>query len=370
MSLAGGKSFDRLPGRPVAAALLVAARRRLSWELAGSAPHRWLLSQARPTGLGAIPNDLRPGNPSLGRQIVAGAFVLAGETLALGRGGNPWNRASPSRRFAVALHRFVWLRDLLAAGPEGSAEALRLTLEWSRTFGGWNAFAWSPEALERRVFNLACAIRALSVRASDAEASQLALDLARQARFLLRIDDGPARAAERAAAAALAATALAADRLLAHALDRLRRALRAAAPAEGGHGSRSPQAALELYFDLAALDEALSQRGLAPPRRRRAGTARAVRRRRSSSISTWRRWTRRCPSGASRRRRSCRGRSTGWGRRCGSSPCATGAWRRSRAARRWSAPMSPPRRCGTSSRGGPCRPNAADTIGWKVPRSR
>ena len=265
MSLAGGKSFDRLPGRPVAAALLVAARRRLSWELAGSAPHRWLLSQARPTGLGAIPNDLRPGNPSLGRQIVAGAFVLAGETLALGRGGNPWNRASPSRRFAVALHRFVWLRDLLAAGPEGSAEALRLTLEWSRTFGGWNAFAWSPEALERRVFNLACAIRALSVRASDAEASQLALDLARQARFLLRIDDGPARAAERAAAAALAATALAADRLLAHALDRLRRALRAAAPAEGGHGSRSPQAALELYFDLAALDEALSQRGLAPP---------------------------------------------------------------------------------------------------------
>src|SRR5690606_30649212 len=39
---------------------------------------------------------------------------------------------------------------------------------------------------------------------------------------------------------------------------------RAVAP-DGGHATRSPQAALELLFDLSALDEALAQRGLAAP---------------------------------------------------------------------------------------------------------
>jgi uncharacterized heparinase superfamily protein len=266
--VAGESVTDRLPGRYFAAALAVAARRRLGQEWAGTPPHRWLLAQGRPDGLAAIPRDLRPANPSAGRQILAGAFVLGGETLAPGERGDPWNRASPSRRFAVALHRFGWMRDLLAAGPEGASEGLRLTLGWSRTFGSWNAFAWSPDVLERRVFNLACTVRALCARASDAEVARIAHDLCRQARALLQVDDGPARAAERAAVAAVAGAALAGragDRLLARSLARLRRALPAAVAPDGGHASRSPQAALELLFDLTTLDDALSQRGLAAP---------------------------------------------------------------------------------------------------------
>jgi uncharacterized heparinase superfamily protein len=266
--MAAGSLMDRLPGRPVAAALLVAARRRMGEEFAGTPPHRWLLSQGRPDGLAAMPQDLRPADLSAGRQILAGAFLLAGETLAPGPKGDPWNRPSPSRRFAVALHRFGWMRDLLATGHEGAAEGLRLTLEWSRTFGRWNGFAWSAEVLERRVFNLACAIRTLSARASDAEAARLALDLARQARVLLQFDLGPTGAAERAAAGALAGAALAGragDRLLAGGLKRLCQALPQTVMSDGGPAARSPQAALELYFDLVTLDEALTQRGLAPP---------------------------------------------------------------------------------------------------------
>jgi uncharacterized heparinase superfamily protein len=266
--MAAGYVIDRLPGRDIALALATAARRRLDQEWAGTPPHRWLLARARPEGLAAEPHDLRPANLSAGRQILAGAFVLGGETLAPGRGGDPWDRPSPSRRFAVLLHRFGWMRDLLAAGPEGASEGLRLTLQWARVFGRWNAFAWAPETLERRVFNLACAVRPLAARASDAEAARLAHDLCRQAHGLLGLHEGPARAAERAAAAAVAATALAGtagERLLDRALCRLRRALPATVAPDGGHASRSPQAALELLFDLSTLDEALAQRGLAAP---------------------------------------------------------------------------------------------------------
>jgi uncharacterized heparinase superfamily protein len=161
-----------------------------------------------------------------------------------------------------------WLKDLLSLGEAGADEGLRLVLEWRRSFGRWNAFAWDPEVLERRVFNLACAARAICARASDAEIAAISLDLARQARFLLRVDAGPGRGSERAAAAAVGASALsgrAGERLLVRALRELEAALPKSVEPDGGHASRSPQAALELLFDLLTLDDALVQRGIAAP---------------------------------------------------------------------------------------------------------
>ncbi|MCR5878074.1 heparinase II/III family protein [Phenylobacterium sp. J367] len=201
-------------------------------------------------------------------RILAGAFVLAGATLTVGPRGDPWDRPSPDRAFAVALHRMGWLKDVVAAGAPGPAEALRLVLEWRRAFGRWNGFSWNPEVLERRVFNLACQARAICARASEAEAAHVALDLARQARFLLRASEGPVRAAERSAAAAVAATALGGrpgEQLLSAALLKLERTLPVTVLPDGGHATRSPQAALELLFDLLTLDDALVQRGVAPP---------------------------------------------------------------------------------------------------------
>ena len=259
---------NRVPGRYTLMALGVAARRQVGAEWRGSLLHRALLAGPKPAGLGAMPLDLRPADPENGRRILAGALVFGGETLAPGPRGDPWDRASPSRRFAVALHRFGWMRDLLALGDPGAAEGLRLTLEWRRLFGRWNAFSWSPEVLEHRVFNLACAARAICAKASDAETAQIAADLARQARFLLSVNDGPARAAERAAAAAVAASALGqkvGEPLLDRALNRLAHVLPDTLSHDGGHASRSPQAALELFFDLTTLDDALAQHGIAAP---------------------------------------------------------------------------------------------------------
>ncbi len=261
-------ALSRLPGRTSLMALGAAARRQLMAEWRGSALHRASLLAPRPEGLGVQPRDLRPGDVETGARLLAGAFTFAGLTLQLGPQGDPWDRPSPSRRFAEALHGFGWMGDLLTQGEAGARAGLRLTLDWGRLFGGWNSFAWGADLAERRVFNLACAARSLCAAASEAETAAIALDLARQARFLLRVSEGPFRAAERAAAAGVAGAALAGQTggtILTAALRQLERTLPLTVEADGGHASRNPQAALELLFDLRCLDAALEDRGLAAP---------------------------------------------------------------------------------------------------------
>jgi uncharacterized heparinase superfamily protein len=245
-----------------------AAYRRLEHEWFGTPAHLLTLGGRKPQGLVAHPHDLRPASPEKGRQILEGVFQLGGSGLRVGANGDPFDRPSPSRAFAIELHGFSWLRDLLVLGEQGVRPGVRLFMDWRRLFGGWNDFSWSPAVLERRVFNLACAARTLAMEASDAEIAAIEDDLARQARHLLAISQDPGRAVERAAAAGAAGCALggpAGERLINRALGRLRRRLPKAVLGDGGHASRSPQRGLELLLDLLTLEDALSQRGREPP---------------------------------------------------------------------------------------------------------
>ena len=264
----GLAALTRLPGGLFALALAEGARKQLRREWTGSPMHRWRIARPRPHGLAARPRDPRPPNLEIGRQILAGRFEFGGVALETGTRGDPWDRPSPSRKFAQVLHGLDWMSDLLACGSVGATEGLRLTLDWSRVFGRWNSFSWSPEILERRVFNLACAAHVICATASDVERDQVAQDLAPQARCLLGDLEPPTHAAERALAVALAGAALAGEageQLIDRGLVRLEQALPHTVQADGGHASRCPAAALELLFDLQTLDEALVQRGVAGP---------------------------------------------------------------------------------------------------------
>jgi len=249
-------------------AVLTALGRQARAEWFGSPLHRLLISRPRVTGFVVFPRDFRPPHAETGLAILSGLYDFAGRALMVDPGGDPWNRASPSRGFAAELHKFGWLRHLMAADETGPREALRLVLEWGRVFGRWNSFSWGGEILERRVFNLACAMGALAAQASDAETERLASLLARQARQLLKIRDPGQRAAERAVAAATAAAMLpgrAGDQLLARTLKRINRVLPQAVLPDGGHVSRSPEAALDLLLDLLSLDDGWAQRGFEAP---------------------------------------------------------------------------------------------------------
>lgn len=230
----------------------------------GSSLHRLSIAYPAPRGLAARPHDLRPANPEAGRQRLESRWVFHGEVMELQPGGDPWDRASPSRRHAAAFHSFDWAGDVLALGDEGAREVLRLALEWRRLFGLWNGFSWTGRPLERRVFNWACALSHLVAPASDAELAALTVDLARQARCLLGDIGADDRQMERAAAAGVAGAALggpAGDAILQRALRRLERGLPQAVAPDGGHASRSPERSLELLLDLLTLDDGLSQLG-------------------------------------------------------------------------------------------------------------
>ena len=245
-------------------AVWAALARQSRTEWYGSPPHLARLSGPRAQGFAAFPRDFRPADPDTGRAILTGTFDFAGERMPVGRGGEPWNRPSPSRAFAEALHQLGWLRDLLALGEEGAREALRLTEEWRLVFGRWSSFAWCGEVLDRRVVNMATSLGPMVALASEAEVEMLAELLVRQARHLLIAREPAGRAAERAAAVALAGTAIAGragDRLLARALPRLVKLIPRTVLLDGGHASRSPEAGLELLLDLMSLADGLEQRG-------------------------------------------------------------------------------------------------------------
>lgn len=262
----------KLPSASSAALALRAAsegaRRLAEREWFGTPLHRLTLAGPKPLGMAANPRDLRPVEPERGRRVLGGVFDLAGTEMVVGQQGDPFDRPSPNRRFAVALHRMGWMGDLLTTGDAGAKLGLRLAIDWRRVFGRWNGFSWGPDVLERRVFNLACAARRLTYGASDAERTLVLDDLARQARHLASIGQAPERALERAVAAGVAGCALggeAGDRLIDLSVTRLKHDLAAVVSHDGVHASRSPQAGLELLFDLLTLDDALHQRGQAGP---------------------------------------------------------------------------------------------------------
>ncbi len=200
--------------------------------------------------------------------MMQGHFDLGGAVLEIGRGGDPWDRVSPSRPFAMALHSMAWLPDLLSAGSDAKAEARRLILTWSGIFGKSNAFSWGDPVLCRRVFALACALPKVLPEADPIERARILQDFARQARHLASSLHKPHRAADQAIAVALAGCVLsgkAGADLLRKGLRRLNVALPSSFNATGGHATRSPQAALELMFDLRTLAGALLQKGMPPP---------------------------------------------------------------------------------------------------------
>jgi uncharacterized heparinase superfamily protein len=260
--------LDDMPGAHLPSAIVAAFQRQVAYELNVGALRAGRLDGARGPNLMATPRDFRPCDPPLGKAMLGGRFVLGGAMIDVGPGGDPWDRISPSRSFAVALHRFDWAPHLLACGEAGAREALRLFLEWRRLFYQPNRFVWSGEVLERRLFNLSCGARRMAGVASDAEAGVLFNALLHQARYLSGLSDGPARLAPRLTVAFTAAAALSgrsAERLAARTLARLGLALSDAVLPDGGLKSRSPQAGLELLLDLLTLDDVLLQRGRETP---------------------------------------------------------------------------------------------------------
>lgn len=134
-----------------------------------------------------VPPYLRLADPSVAADFLSGQVVLAGRSILAGS-RSVFEVAPPSRRFAVALHGFDWLRHFDASGsPEVRAGARRVLGEWltRREKGRITELAY-PEAISRRVIAWVTHSALICEGATLEEYRRLLRQLARDA-ALLRI---------------------------------------------------------------------------------------------------------------------------------------------------------------------------------------
>lgn len=265
------QAFEQIPSSghhvartPWASVVLTWVRQQTAAEWFGMPGYRLTLKGPPADGFVAAPHEIRPANPLLGRAILSGRFTLAGARMSTQGSGDPWNRPSPSRAFAIELHRFAWLSPLMTQGEDGAKEALRLFLLWEKTFRKWTPFVWAQEVLARRLINLSLFARHLAALATPEEAQVLAQSMAAQARHLSRLSNHPAWFAQKAVALTLTGCALggaAGDPFRPKGLRLLHKALKRGLLPDGTPATRNPLDGLNLLYDLLLVEDGLNQRG-------------------------------------------------------------------------------------------------------------
>lgn len=227
--------------------------------------YRMRLSGPAPAGVFALPKDQRPVNRARGQEILEGRWRFGACKVETPPGHAPWGPRFPSLHFADRIHRFHWLRDVAAHGPESEARARALTASWIDAFGKWDAFAWRIGPTADRLINILSAGPWL-LSGFEGDTRESLLDsLGRQSRHLLASAEEEVDPAARfRAAVALCLTGAAMDegaKRLEAGLVILEKECGAQILADGGHISRSPEALADALLDIQAVEDLLLRLG-------------------------------------------------------------------------------------------------------------
>jgi uncharacterized heparinase superfamily protein len=259
----------------------VAERTKLSWllvrrglrsaagRLNANPLLRWRFLSPKTDRLVIAPQELRTADGTRASEIYAGRFAFAGKVVICDR-RSPFEMTPPSDEWAAQLLGFGWLRHLRAAESGITrANARALVDEWITLQGSWNAVAWRPEILARRIMSW-LSQSPLVLHDADVQFYRRFLrSLSRQVRYLRKAAgearDGIAQI-QIAAALCYAALCMAGQtRHLRGATKKLTDELERQILPDGGHISRNPGALIELLLDLLPLRQAFAARNLAPP---------------------------------------------------------------------------------------------------------
>ena len=205
--------------------------------------------------------DPWPGGAEAADRLFQGRYAFAGEEHR-GAGAPPWGLADASPEWTAEFNSFNWLRDFRAQGGETARRAARELLRaWLVRYPSWDAMAWRPDILGRRIAAWLCHA-GFALEDADDELRGAFLDrLLRQTRHLHRAarlaPDGAGRIAA-AAGLCLAGSAFAGgsgwrERGLEYlGAETQRQVLR-----DGGHVTRDPSALLEVFGELVRVRAAL-----------------------------------------------------------------------------------------------------------------
>ncbi len=253
----GGRAFDHM-GNVLRGAFF------------GSALYRVSLRGRRIEALTFNPGDPWPGDPVRGEALSRGQYDFGGQMVGAAD-GFPWHAAGANPAWFEAAHGFVWLRDLEAVGTAAARSAARDGVAaWLDRCNGWDALAWRPDVLGRRIVAWLSHASCLLGDAEPDIRDRILDSLAAQVRHLSRTAAaGPDGAARFTALKGVLFGALCLpddERRLAQGLRLLDRELDRQWLADGGHVERSPSAHFRVFQDLVELRAALAAADrLVPP---------------------------------------------------------------------------------------------------------
>jgi uncharacterized heparinase superfamily protein len=145
----------------------------------------------QPTRVGSGPApvpaaDSWPGDAARGAAIGQGIFALGGQTI---RDPAPlWEPVGASPSWLEELHGFEWLRDLRAAsGDAGRRTGRELVGRWVENCRDWEALAWRPDLIGRRLMAWLSHYEFLAVGGDALFRGRFMLSVARQASHLSRV---------------------------------------------------------------------------------------------------------------------------------------------------------------------------------------
>jgi uncharacterized heparinase superfamily protein len=251
---------------------LFVARRALLVGMARLNAHplvRWRFASTGSDRLLISPQDLRTADPTRASEIYSGRFAFAGK-IVICDGRSPFEMLAPSEEWAEELFGFGWLRHLRAAESGITrANARALVDEWISLHGSWDAVAWRPDVVARRIISW-LSQAPLVLHDADARFYRRFLrSLTRQVRYLRRTAgntrDGLPRFQCVLALTSAALCMAGQERLLKSTTRRLVDELQRQILADGGHVSRNPGALIELLLELLPLRQSFSARNLVPP---------------------------------------------------------------------------------------------------------
>ena len=156
----------------------------------GTSLYRLSLRGRVPDKLRVAPQDPWPGDVTTGDELFQGRYRFAGRE-ALAPNQPPWRLRPDDDEWMAELHAFGWLRHFRASGGDTArAHMVALIRSWIDLCGEWDAQAWSPEVLARRV--VAWLDNAKFVLGGDDPIFRSAFlnSLARQVRHLARVAGG------------------------------------------------------------------------------------------------------------------------------------------------------------------------------------
>ena len=216
----------------------------------------WTLRGQIPTALMVAPSDPWPGDAAAGEAILQGAFTCNGQRLL--RPAPMWQPLGVERNWCLALHGFDWLRDLRALGGDAARRGARdLVADWLDHYSKWDALAWEPAAIGRRLTAWLGHYDFFAASADVAFRHRLLGSMQRQARHLARVLPADLRGLELLESIEgllLASLALPGqDSLQQRGLELLRSELARQLLPDGGHVERCPARQLALLRDLVVL---------------------------------------------------------------------------------------------------------------------